>query len=63
MTNINCTENCIYQVEGKCTLNHIGPSNSINNPTNCAYFLEKKKTTTNQGQNLTHLIYDPDQKI
>lgn len=43
MTNINCTENCIYQYDGKCNLNYIGPINSSNNPTNCAYFVEKKK--------------------
>ncbi|WP_156940163.1 hydroxymyristoyl-ACP dehydratase [Caldanaerobius polysaccharolyticus] len=55
MMNINCTEKCIYQEDGKCTLNHIEPINSTYNPTNCAYFVEKKKksaeSATQKGEN------------
>jgi len=43
MTNINCLSNCIYEKNGKCNLNYIGPSSSISNTeTDCAYFIEKQ---------------------
>lgn len=42
-TNINCSLNCIYQVDGKCTLDYISSfSGSIND--SCMYFYEKKST-------------------
>lgn len=41
LTNINCSANCIYQKEGKCTLENIS-AKAISFNSNCAYFYEKK---------------------
>lgn len=39
---INCSENCIYQNEGICTLKHV--TNSSGTPSeDCPYFREKVK--------------------
>ncbi len=47
MVNINCTSNCIHQIDGKCTLSNICPTNNlkdgINNYSNitinkCIYY-------------------------
>ncbi|AIS51799.1 hypothetical protein TKV_c06030 [Thermoanaerobacter kivui] len=54
MTNINCTADCIYQKEGKCTLyniseatkidNNIGnDSNNKNTTIDCPYYRKKKQ--------------------
>ncbi len=49
MVNINCSSNCIYQIDGKCTLSSICNNNLYNsNKTqniDCAYF-------TNTNNNL-----------
>jgi len=37
---INCSEKCIYEADGICTLNHITNS-SGNNSSNCPYFKDK----------------------
>jgi len=38
MTNINCSDNCVYQHDGKCYFEHI--TQKIVTPSfNCAYFL------------------------
>ena len=37
MTTINCASNCIYQVEGTCTLDNISV-NSISTLTDCLFF-------------------------
>lgn len=42
LTNINCSLDCIYQKEGKCSYSKIGLSNSISN-SECAYFIAKGK--------------------
>lgn len=47
MVNINCTSNCIYQQDGKCTLNtlnktYINTSN-INTNSKCIYFKDSNK--------------------
>lgn len=48
MININCSFNCVYAKNGKCTLNHIEPFSMISNiSADCAYYTEKgtsKKT-------------------
>ena len=38
MTNINCSQNCIYQKDGKCSYNIITMS-SIYPNSDCAYFV------------------------
>lgn len=38
LTNINCTANCIYQRDGKCTYNIVSMS-LISSKTECAYFI------------------------
>ena len=40
MTNINCSSNCIYQKDGKCTFDNI-ISKELTSNDNCAYFTEK----------------------
>ena len=37
LTNINCLQNCIYQNDGKCTLEKISSLN-LTPHNNCAYF-------------------------
>lgn len=39
MTNINCTENCVYQKDGKCTLDKVIPKTATPN-SNCVYFVD-----------------------
>ncbi|MCT8976294.1 hydroxymyristoyl-ACP dehydratase [Clostridium sp. CX1] len=42
MMNINCSENCIHEKNGKCNLNHVTPLSSIiNTEIDCAYFTPK----------------------
>ncbi|MFR8103636.1 MAG: hydroxymyristoyl-ACP dehydratase [Clostridia bacterium] len=42
MTNINCSANCVYQKDGKCSLEQIASQKvTLNNE--CAYFLERKE--------------------
>lgn len=39
MTNINCSASCIYEKNGKCTLNHVSiTANVMGHGTDCAYF-------------------------
>jgi hypothetical protein len=39
MTNINCSSSCIYEKNGKCTLNHVTSiSMIIGHDADCAYF-------------------------
>jgi len=47
MLDINCTiNNCIFQVDGKCTLTHAStPSNYLHN--DCIYFHPKENTLEN----------------
>jgi hypothetical protein len=40
MTTINCSSNCIYQVDGKCTLDIVS-KNSTSVKSNCIFFEEK----------------------
>lgn len=40
--NINCSENCIYENDGTCTLNRIIVSTG-NISSGCPYFKEKEK--------------------
>jgi hypothetical protein len=43
MMNINCSEKCIYEENGKCTLNHVTPlSNLFSTQADCAYFNPKE---------------------
>jgi len=43
MTNINCLSNCIYEKNGKCCLDYIGPSSSATtSQKDCAYCIEKQ---------------------
>ena len=48
MVNINCTSNCIYQKDGKCTLNTLNNSsintNNINTNSKCIYFQNSNKS-------------------
>ncbi|MFQ8988379.1 MAG: hypothetical protein ACLR6T_06815 [Intestinibacter sp.] len=39
MTNINCSENCIYQQDGKCCFENICEQKIKPNPS-CAYYTE-----------------------
>lgn len=41
MTTINCSSNCIHQIEGSCTLDTIS-INSISSNSDCVFFQEKK---------------------
>jgi hypothetical protein len=44
MTNINCSADCVYENNGKCTLNHISISSSFTGlGADCAYFEPKEK--------------------
>ncbi|HAA43772.1 MAG TPA: hydroxymyristoyl-ACP dehydratase [Ruminiclostridium sp.] len=40
MTTINCSSNCIHQVDGKCTLDIVS-KNSASVKSNCIFFEEK----------------------
>ena len=40
LTNINCSENCIYQKDGKCSFENINQQ-KITYYTDCAYFTAK----------------------
>ncbi|WP_125152868.1 hydroxymyristoyl-ACP dehydratase [Clostridium rectalis] len=43
MVNINCSENCIYSIDGVCTFETVSNfSNNINPEHNCAYFVDKE---------------------
>ncbi|HBM79316.1 MAG: hydroxymyristoyl-ACP dehydratase [Clostridiales bacterium] len=45
MTNINCSANCIYESNGKCTLNIISTmTNFTDSGSDCAYFKQKQNT-------------------
>ena len=39
--NINCTSNCIYQLDGKCVLNEMVWQESFSYENDCPYYLEK----------------------
>ncbi len=40
--NINCTSNCIYQLDGKCTFNELTmPIDSFSYENDCPYFTER----------------------
>lgn len=41
MTNINCSSSCLYQKEGKCTLDNISIKN-ITPTSDCIYFTNKE---------------------
>ena len=40
LTNINCTENCIYQKDGKCSYENTS-AKTVTFSSNCAYFSPK----------------------
>ncbi|MDQ2086424.1 hydroxymyristoyl-ACP dehydratase [Herbivorax sp. ANBcel31] len=40
MTTINCSSNCIHQVDGKCTLDNVS-KNSTSVAAKCIFFEEK----------------------
>lgn len=45
MTNINCSENCVYKQNGKCTLNFVPIlplSNSIAINNDCGYYMAQE---------------------
>ncbi|KRQ86151.1 hypothetical protein ABG79_02103 [Caloramator mitchellensis] len=43
MTNINCSANCVYEQDGKCTLDHVSiTQNVLHQGTECAYFTQRK---------------------
>jgi hypothetical protein len=53
MTNINCSSDCVYQKDGKCTLESVTAMAVISDTTNaCAYYakaqnnLEEKNNAT-----------------
>lgn len=43
MTNINCTANCIYQKDGKCSYDNTMLSTTVTFSSNCAYFSPSPK--------------------
>lgn len=44
MTNINCSAECIYESNGKCTQNHVSITASIiGYGTDCAYFTPRSE--------------------
>ncbi|KAA8667248.1 hydroxymyristoyl-ACP dehydratase [Clostridium sp. MT-14] len=44
MMDINCSERCIHEKNGKCTLNHITAITDLSSPkTNCIYFSPKNQ--------------------
>ncbi|AYD39589.1 hydroxymyristoyl-ACP dehydratase [Clostridium fermenticellae] len=47
MMNINCSEKCIHEKNGKCTLDHVMQlSNAFNSESKCAYFTAKPSNQT-----------------
>lgn len=46
LTNINCTVNCIYQRDGKCTYNIVSMS-QISSKSECAYFIPYNSLNNN----------------
>jgi hypothetical protein len=43
MTNINCSENCTYSINGKCTFTQPAAFSSSLNPYNsCGYYVPKE---------------------
>jgi len=48
MTNINCTSNCLYQKDGKCSLDNV-TAVSVTSTDSCAYFVEKKDTKVEES--------------
>lgn len=42
MTNINCSSSCLYQKDGKCTLDSVYKKH-ITPTVDCAYFMNKKE--------------------
>ncbi|HOO12735.1 MAG TPA: hydroxymyristoyl-ACP dehydratase [Bacillota bacterium] len=42
MTNINCSEACRHQKNGKCQLTHVGIVSAVGS-TKCAYFQQKQQ--------------------
>ncbi len=52
MAMIRCTNPCLYEKEGKCTLTHV---TSVSNPQkeDCVYFKDKKKDETKKYQTLS----------
>lgn len=44
MTTINCSENCIYQKDGKCSFENICMQ-TIHANSNCAYFVGNNEKT------------------
>jgi len=50
-TNINCSANCRYQNNGKCTLNHVSISSSFTGAgADCAYFQPQKPVKTEDNK-------------
>ncbi len=43
LTNINCSENCIYQKDGKCSLENIN-GRKVTSWNDCAYFIDNNKS-------------------
>lgn len=54
MTNINCSEKCIHENNGKCILNHVSiTANILGYGSDCAYFMprdEKLKPLPNDNR-------------
>lgn len=47
MTDINCSECCVHERNGKCTLSYISASSrNIGHGSNCAYFVPKASGKT-----------------
>ena len=44
LTNINCSENCIYQKDGKCSFENINQQ-KITSHKDCAYFISNSSIT------------------
>lgn len=42
MTNINCSSSCLYQKDGKCTLENVSIK-TITPTTDCIYFTSKRE--------------------
>ncbi|QXE18727.1 hydroxymyristoyl-ACP dehydratase [Clostridium sp. 001] len=58
MMNINCSESCIHEKNGKCTLDQINAITSLSSlETNCIYFTPKGqlKSTSNQFTNFNSI--------
>ena len=43
LTNINCSSNCIYQKDGKCSYEFVSTTNLSSNSF-CAYYVENNKS-------------------